>query len=165
MEILSMNAIMMRKILGVALASVLFTGCVSVKMEPKEVSLKAKEFNPPAKGYSGLYIFRENGLGWGLKKDIWVDGKCIGESTPNVFFQTVVEGNQQHEIATESEFSPNRISLLTEADKNYFIRQYTKLGVFIYGAGLEVVSEEEGKAAISKLDLASPGKCSGALNE
>jgi hypothetical protein len=160
-----MDVIMMRKILVVALASALFAGCASVKMEPQEVSLKTKEFNPPAKGYSGLYIFRENGPGWGLKKDIWVDGKCIGESAPNVFFQTVVEGNQQHEIATESEFSPNRLLLLTEADKNYFIRQYTKLGVFIYGAGLELVSEDEGKAAVSKLDLASPGRCSGALTE
>ncbi|HHV6932376.1 TPA: DUF2846 domain-containing protein, partial [Haemophilus influenzae] len=38
--------------------------------------------------------------------------------------------------------------------KNYFIRQYIKFGVFAGGANLEQVSEEEGKKAISKLNMA-----------
>jgi len=35
-----------------------------------------------------------------------------------------------------------------------------KMGVFVGGAGLELVSEEEGKKEISKLELAKTGSCS-----
>ena len=37
---------------------------------------------------------------------------------------------------------------------NYFINQYIKMGVFVGGAGLELVNEEEGKKAVASLDLA-----------
>lgn len=47
-----------------------------------------------------------------------------------------------------------------EAGKNYFIRQYIKLGVFVGGAGLELMPEAGGKAAVAKLELATPGTCS-----
>ncbi|MNT94873.1 hypothetical protein D3C72_2366430 [compost metagenome] len=48
-----------------------------------------------------------------------------------------------------------------EAGKNYFVRQFIKLGVFVGGAGVEQVSEEEGKRVISKPDvkLAVEGQC------
>ena len=32
--------------------------------------------------------------GKALKKDVWIDGKCIGESAPDVFFYTEVEGGK-----------------------------------------------------------------------
>jgi hypothetical protein len=47
-----------------------------------------------------------------------------------------------------------------EAGKNYFIRQYIKMGVFVGGAGLEQVPEEQGKKDIAQLEMAKPGKCS-----
>ena len=142
------------------LITIVLVVCASVKMESNEMSEKIKKFETPTSGNSGLYIFRDSNLGAALKKDIWVDGKCIGESAPKVFFHTEVTGGKEHIIATESEFSPNEISLFLEAGKNYFVRQFVKLGVFVGGAGLEVVPEEEGKAAISKLGLATPGTCS-----
>lgn len=88
-----------------------------------------------------------------------MDGKCIGESAPDVFFYTQVTSGK-HVVSTESEFSPNDLTVLVEAGKNYFIRQYIKLGVFVGGAGLELMPEEEGKAAVEKLQLATPGACS-----
>jgi hypothetical protein len=151
---------MFKHLTVVALTAVLFTGCASVKMESKEASQKAKQFAQPSAGQAGLYIYRDSFVGKALKKDVWVDGKCIGESAPDVFFRTEVEGNKDHAIATESEFSPNTLSLFTEAGRNYFIRQYIKIGVFVGGAGVELIPEEEGKAAVSKLDMASPGNCS-----
>ncbi|GGI19142.1 hypothetical protein GCM10008066_17600 [Oxalicibacterium faecigallinarum] len=151
---------MYKKLSLVVLTSVLFTGCASVQMESKEASQKAKEFAKPSAGNSGLYIYRDSFVGKALKKDIWVDGKCIGESAPDVFFKTEVAGNKDHKISTESEFSPNDLSLFTEEGRNYFIRQYIKLGAFVGGAGLELIEEEKGKAAVAKLDLATPGTCS-----
>ncbi|ROR24821.1 uncharacterized protein DUF2846 [Comamonas sp. BIGb0124] len=151
---------MFKKIAIIAMASILFTGCASVKMESKEASQKAKEFSQPATGNAGLYVYRDSFVGKALKKDVWVDNKCLGETAPDVFFYTEVKGNQTHAIATESEFSPNTLSLLMEAGKNYFIRQYIKIGAFVGGAGLEVIPEDQGKLAVSKLDLATPGTCS-----
>ncbi|MDD2883180.1 MAG: DUF2846 domain-containing protein [Rhodoferax sp.] len=150
----------MRKIALVIMLSALFTGCASVKMESKEDSSKAKQFAQPQAGNSGLYIYRDSFVGKALKKDIWVNGKCVGESAPDVFFYAEVAGGKEHSISTESEFSPNAMMLLVDAGKNYFIRQYIKMGMFVGGAGLESISEEEGKVAVAKLELAKPGTCS-----
>jgi hypothetical protein len=153
---------MFKNLTVIALTAMLFTGCASVKMESKETSQKTKEFAQPSTGQAGLYVYRDSFVGKALKKDIWVDGKCLGESAPDVFFRTEVQGNKDHAISTESEFSPNSLSLFMEAGKNYFIRQYIKMGVIVGGAGVEVIPEAEGKAAVSKLELATPGTCSDA---
>lgn len=150
---------MYKKIVLVALTS-LFVGCASVPMESVEQSDKTKEFNSPTEGNAGLYIYRAGTFGGALKKDIWVDGNCIGESAPNIFFYQLVKGGEEHKISTESEFSPNDLLLKTEGGKNYFIQQYMKLGVFVGGAGVKLVDEEEGKKAVQKLKLAQQGSCS-----
>jgi hypothetical protein len=99
-------------------------------------------------------------LGGALKKDIWVDGKCIGESAPYVFFYEEVEGDKSHKVSTESEFSPNDLIVKVKSGMHYFIRQYIKFGVFVGGAGLELVDEEKGKKEVSELDMATKGTCS-----
>lgn len=144
----------------VVATTLLISGCASVDMASKDESVKAKKFNAPSQGNAGLYIYRDSFVGKALKKDIWVNGKCVGESAPDVFFYTEVEGGKNHKIDTESEFSPNTLELMFEAGKNYFIRQFIKLGVFVGGAGLEQIPEEQGKIAVSKLEMAKPGKCS-----
>ena len=136
------------------------TGCASVPMEGMEETSIAKKFNPPVEGSSGLYIYRPSSLGGALKKDIWVDGKCIGESAPYVFFYEEVEGDKSHKVSTESEFSPNDLIVKVKSGIHYFIRQYIKFGVFVGGAGLELVDEEKGKKEVSELDMATKGTCS-----
>lgn len=143
-----------------AFSITLFSGCSTVPLEPKNIAENAKAFNPPPKGKAGLYIYRDSVLGTALKKDIWIDNKCLGESAIEVFFYQPVEGNKEHVIATESEFSPNKLRLKTESGKNYFVRQYLKIGVFVGGANLEVVDAETAKKAISELDMAKNGTCS-----
>jgi len=46
-----------------------------------------------------------------------------------------------------------------EAGKNYFVRQFIKLGAFVGGADLDLIPEEEGKADVAKLEMAKPGTC------
>lgn len=151
---------MQKKFAAIVIATALISGCASVPMESKEASAKAKQFNPPAAGNSGLYIYRDSFVGKALKKDIWLDGKCLGESAPDVFFYEQVKGNQEHKLSTESEFSPNDLAIQTMAGQNYYIRQYIKLGMFVGGANLELVNEDEAKKAISSLELAQKGTCS-----
>jgi hypothetical protein len=142
--------------------SLLVTGCASVTMAPKEDSAKAKQFAPPATNNAGLYVYRNSFVGKALKKDLWVDGKCLGESAPDVFFYTEVAGGKSLTISTESEFSPNDLKLTVDSGKNYFVRQYIKIGAFVGGAGIELVPEQQGKTDIAQLDMAKPGNCSGA---
>jgi len=42
----------------------------------------------------------------------------------------------------------------TDQGMNYFVRQYIKMGVFVGGANLELVPEEEGKKGVSECNLA-----------
>ncbi len=151
---------MYKNLASVIFASLLFTGCASVPMETSENNDMAKKFIPPSNGNAGLYIYRSGSFGGALKKDIWVDGKCIGESAPNVFFYEEVAGNTEHKISTESEFSPNDLLITTDGNKNYFVRQYIKMGAFVGGAGLELVGEKEGKEAVTNLRMAKKGTCS-----
>ena len=153
---------MFKKIAIIALVSTLAAGCASVPvpMESAERNTTAKKFNPPSEGSSGLYIYRPSSLGGALKKDVWVDGKCIGESAPYVFFYEEVEGDKSHKVSTESEFSPNDLLIKVKSGMHYFIHQYIKLGLFVGGADLELVDEEEGKKEVSELDMATKGTCS-----
>ena|SRR5437868_4468188 len=141
-------------------ASFVLSGCASVNMASKAESAQAKEFKQPAPGQAGVYIYRNSFVGQALKKDIFIDGKCLGESANNVFFYTQLPGDKSYKIDTESEFSPNSFSAVLAAGKNHFFRQYIKMGVFVGGANIEAMSEEEGKKDVAKLEMAKPGVCS-----
>ena len=151
---------MYKKLAFIAFASILFSGCASVPMESSQNSDMAKKFNPPSAGKSGLYLYRSGVFGGALKKDIWVDGKCVGETAPNVFFYEEINGNKEHKISTESEFSPNDLTVKTENGQNYFVRQYIKMGVFVGGAGVELVENKKAKKVVKNLKMAKKGQCS-----
>lgn len=150
----------MKKALALAFATtVLASGCTSVPMAPKDQNAQAKQFNAPTSGKAGLYVYRSGNFGAALKKDVWVDGECVGETAPNVFFYKEVEGDKDHTVSTESEFSPNALTVNTKSGENYFVRQFIKMGVFVGGAGVEVVDEAKGKKQIAKLNMAVQGTC------
>lgn len=79
---------MYKKLALIILATSLFAGCASVPMESEEDSGTAKEFSQPTDDNAGLYIYRASGPGTALKKDIWINDKCIGETAPNMFFMS-----------------------------------------------------------------------------
>lgn len=151
---------MLKKLFIIAAATVLFSGCASIPMANQTQAESAKQFRNPAQGKSGLYVYRDSIIGAALKKDIWVDGECLGESAAKVFFFREVDGDKDHEISTESEFSPNKITINTKSGTNYFVRQYIKMGAFVGGANLEVIEPVKGKEAIQSLRMAETGKCS-----
>ncbi|KAA0915203.1 DUF2846 domain-containing protein [Psychrobacter sp. ANT_WB68] len=152
---------MFKKIVFLTMTSVLFAGCASVPTEQAEVSNVLKQVKAPSANNAGLYIYRSNSVvGGALKKDVWVDDECIGETARGTFFYHEVLGNMQHKVSTESEFSPNDLMIDTKAGNNYFVKQYIKPGLIVGGAGLKLVPEAEGKQAISDLNLGVKGKCS-----
>lgn len=151
-------------LVSIALSAALLSGCANVPLADQKATAEAKSFHSPSDGKAGLYVFRDSFIGKALKKDVYINGECVGETANKTFFTFEVEGDKEHVISTESEFSPNSLKLLTEAGKNYFIRQYIKIGVFVGGAGLEQVADEEAKKTIAKLNLAVPGTCSESPN-
>ena len=150
----------MKKIATLSIiTTLLFTGCASVPLANQQTGEAAKQFTSPPADKAGLYIYRTGGIGASLKKDIKINGNCVGESAPNTFFYQQVPGNQDYTISTESEFSPNDIKLFAKGGNNYFIKQYIKPGLLVGGANLKVVDSIEGQQAIQKLKLAESGKC------
>ena len=150
---------MYKRIISAFLLILFFTGCASVPMASKEESDYAKKFNQPTNGKSGLYIYRSGSFGCALKKDIWINDECVGESASNVFFYTEVDGDKEHKVSTESEFSPNDLIIKVKSGFNYFIKQYIKMGLFVGGANLKVVDETKGKEDVLKLGMAQKGHC------
>lgn len=149
-------------LLSSVLGALLLAGCASVPMESAQENAKLKSFPAPQSNMAGLYIYRDSFVGKALKKNVYVDSECVGETADRTFFYKQVAGGKNHEVSTESEFSDNKLSIFTEPGKNYFVRQYIKMGVFVGGANLETVSEDEGKRVIGKEDvqLAKSGTCS-----
>lgn len=137
----------------VVLASLYLTGCASVPMAPAEKDQARKEFTAPPEGMSGLYIYRNSSFGGALKKTVRVDGKIIGETAPHTYFYTTLKPGV-HELATESEFSDNTLSIDMQPGQNYYVHNFIKFGAFVGGAGLKQVSDEEGQKGVRECKLA-----------
>jgi hypothetical protein len=140
--------------LGAVLMSVaLLSGCASVPMAPVEQDAALKTFSKPASDKAGLYVFRNTFVGQALKKTVSLDGSVIGETANKVYFYREISPGQ-HTLSTESEFSDNEVTFLAESETNYFAEQYIKLGVFVGGANVQIVSEEDGKKGVLESQLA-----------
>lgn len=142
------------KIAIVLVLSAVLTGCASVAVQDAVSENYAKEFNAPPSGWSGLYLYRTcNIMGMSLKKNLYVDGQYIGETSRCRFFYRLVEPGM-HVLQTESEFSENDMSFNFIEGKNHYVKQYLRPGVFVAGANLEVMDEKEAKKDIVDYNLA-----------
>ena len=158
---ISMELMMSNKILFTLLLSLGFVGCASVPKADQNASAAVKQLNAPQEGNAGIYVYRSASVkGAALKKDVWADGECLGETSRGVFFYKEVVGNQKHTISTESELSPNHLDIETEVGKQYFVQQFIKIGTFVAGKNLKLVDEQTGKKAISEYAFAQGGNCS-----
>jgi len=146
---------MIKRLLVVAMlvAISLVTGCATVPMAPKEQDLALKQFSKPADDKAGLYVYRNSFVGQALKKNVYVDGELLGETANKVYFYKLLQPGE-HQLSTESEFSDNAISFTADGGKNYFAEQYIKMGVFVGGANVKMVSEEDGVKNVLECNLA-----------
>jgi len=131
----------------------MLSGCASVPMAPPEMDTALKSFAKPSGDKAGLYVYRDTFIGQALKKTISLDGNVIGSSANKVFFYREITPGD-HTLSTESEFSDNSVTFTAEKEKNYFAEQYIKMGVFVGGANIRMVSEEVGKKGVLGCHLA-----------
>ena len=137
-------------ILGLSLG---LTGCASVDLEASpEDEVVAKQFTLPTDNTTNIYIYRDSIFGAALGKNVYIDGRYLGQTGPKTFYKDNVEPGI-HVISTESEFSENHILLNTKPNTNRYVKQYIKLGVFVGGANLTEVNPEKAKPVIETLTL------------
>jgi len=140
-------------LLLIFIALMFMSGCATVPMAPAAMDAAKKSFKTPPSNKAGLYVYRNSNFGAALKKDIFLDGVKIGESAPmTYFYRDILPG--LHTVSTESEFGNNGLKLNAKGGKNYFIRQYIKMGVFVGGANLALMSEDKGKKGVLQTKLA-----------
>lgn len=117
---------------------------------------KAKTFSQPPSDRAGVYIYRDSMLGSALTKLVKIDDQIIGTTAPGMYFHIQAKPGKRI-LSTQSEFSDNTLEVNLDGGKNYFIRNYIKLGVFVGGANLELADETEAKTAITEnCKLATP---------
>jgi len=151
---------MKKVLLATVITAAFLSGCSSVPMESSAHTKSAQSFNAPSSDNSGIYVYRKDTIvGSALKKDVLIDGECVGETAKGVFFYHEVPADKDHIISTESEFSNNDLTIHTESGELYFIEQYLKMGLFVGGAGLKQVDKKVGEKEVLKLNLAKEGKC------
>jgi hypothetical protein len=150
---------LVRKVLVAALLAitVLVSGCASVPMASKEKDASAKTFAKPAGNSASLYIYRNSNFGAALKKWVSLDGVALYQSAPMTYMYVTVPAGK-HVVSTQSEFGDNELELSAEDGRQYFIRNYIKMGVFVGGANLEFVDEATGKAGVQECSLAAPAE-------
>jgi len=131
----------------------IFTGCsATVDLASLAQDREAKQFVTPDNDHSGIYIFRDSFLGKAVEKKVIVDSKLLGKTVNETYIYVIVPSGIHH-IETESEFSNNTLEIYTLGGQNYFIRQYTKMGLLIFGANLVEEDENVGKKSIMKRRL------------
>jgi hypothetical protein len=79
------------------------------------------------------------------------------ESASDVFFHTEVSGDKSMRFRP-NRFSPNTLKLMFDAGKNYFVRQYIKVGAFVGGADLELIPGTRQRSR-RETGMAAPGTC------
>lgn len=142
-----MKIVVKIKNLLLAVTLVAISGCASTPMASKEQDVASKTFKAPSPNMTGIYIYRNSSYGAALLKTVSIDKNVIGATAAKTFFHREIPPGE-HTLATQSEFGDNELPIKTEVGKNYFIRQYIKMGVFVGGAGLESVTDAEGKKGV-----------------
>ena len=150
---------------GAMLILAITTGCtptpITVPLASSESSIKAKEFATPSDGKAGIYVYRRDSyLGRSFTKDVYIDGICLGQTAPNVFFYIEVEGNKTHTIANGKGSALDQTEFYTEAGKNYFFEQFMKMTMLEDVVIIRQVDEYMAKPRIINCQQAIPGTCS-----
>ncbi len=145
---------MKKVILGLAIVAIsLMSGCASVPMASPDADARAKEFKPH-RTKANVYIYRNETMGGAITMPITMDGKVIGSSAPNTYFNMLVSPGKH----TVNSLTENTASLTfdAKAGKNYFIWQEVKMGMWAAGSALHLQSASEGKRGVLECNLASP---------
>lgn len=128
-----------------ALLTSLLSGCASVPMASLESDTGAKQFQVK-KGYSNIYLYRNENFGAAIAMTVSLDGKVAGKTGPKTYFLWEVAPGQ-HEIVSHTE-NTAKITIDAKEGGNHYVWQEVKMGMWQPGSQLHEVSEEEGRKGV-----------------
>ncbi len=141
----------MKSFIAIAVIAMVISGCASVPMGDPQKDAALKTFNV-APDKAGLYIYRNESFGCGVKMDVAIDGQPVGQTAAKTFlYKEVTPG--KHTVSSTSE-NTDTLEVNVNQGTLAYIWQEVKMG-FLYGrTKLHLVSEEEGKKGVLETNLA-----------
>lgn len=144
----------LRSIVLYGVLLLMVTSCVSVPLAPVEEDTTAKQFSP-AQGKCLVYVVRPSKVtGGGITITPVVDKQMVGALKAETY--AVVEVSPgKHVVALGGSGMETSAAVTIEAEAGnvYFVQVYPKMGMFAARAGVEQISEEEGKKLVQQSKL------------
>jgi len=141
----------MKKFIAISAIALSLVGCASVNMGDAQQDASAKKFTAP-KDNTAVYIYRNESMGGGVKMDVELDGKPIGQTAAKTYlYKEVAPG--KHTLSSKAE---NTDSLEIDAKPGtlLYIWQEVKMGVLYARTKLHLVDEAQGKNGVLETKLA-----------
>lgn len=139
------------KLLLLGCLSAYLGGCASVPMAPLSDDIAAKKFET-VHGKSSVYLYRNEHFGGAIKITVSVNDKMIGQTAPYTYYLLQLEPGI-HKFTCFAE-NTESMTLKTEPDQNYFVRQEVKLGLWAARCAVYETSAHEGKEGVIESKLA-----------
>lgn len=136
-------------LISIVAVAALLGGCASVAMAPSSADTAAKTFQTTP-GKANIYIFRDETFGAAIHLPVALDGNSIGSTAAKTYFLVTVDPGS-HTISS----GDSKVTLDTEAGKNYFVWQEVKMGVLEAHAKLHIVDTAKGEAGVKNCRLAA----------
>jgi hypothetical protein len=130
---------------------VLLSGCVSVPMASIDRDNTAKQFRPVL-DKSNIYLYRNESYGGAVTMPVTLDGKIAGKTAAKTYFKWTVKPGK-HTITSLTE-NTAKIELDTKPNKNYFIWQEVKMGMWTARSQLHEVPRTKGENGVLECKLA-----------
>jgi hypothetical protein len=135
---------------SVLLLAMFVTGCASVPMASEEQDAKAKTFAVPP-GKSNIYVYRNENMGAAIKMPVILDGRMVGDTVAKSFLLLTVDPGK-HSVVSKTEVD-STLDIVTERNKNYFVWQEVKMGMWAARSQLQRVDDQTGMKAVNECKL------------
>lgn len=142
----------MKKWLVISVVAMALTGCASVPMgdEKQDRALKTFTVTPDK---AGLYIYRNESMGAGVKMAVSVDGQTIGQTAARTYlFKEISPG--RHTVSSVAE-NTDSLEINARPGTLTYIWQEVKMGMLYARSKLHLVDEETGRQGVRESRLAT----------
>ena len=138
-------------LLALALAA---AGCATTGSSPAS-SMPAAA---PAEGTGRIVFYRiASPIGYGMRPDILVDGKKVGESAPGMQFPvTVTPGKRLVSVAKSLYSGDSKLEVPVRNKEVVYVRTSIGMGSLAGSTDVAIVSAEEGASESAGLEVARP---------
>lgn len=134
-----------------ALAAMTAAACASVPMASPRADARAKQFQP-APGTALLYVYRNETLGSGVKMDLLLNGRLIGQTARKTYVLATLQPGFHRLDSVAS--STSTLKLSANPGRIYYVWQEVTWGLLYAGSRLQLVDEQTGQAGVRECKLA-----------